>query len=142
MPTYLVEAVQEGKTFSTDNGNFQSWKLQVHDGERSLEAEINTKLGKPGPTVGERFEATPTQTQFGVKLKRVFAPSNGAGRAPMSPAKEAEIRRLACQKSGVALLVAEVQLGKEKEGTVSELLKKRIDWLELDCIDAGKRAAS
>lgn len=145
MSAIKILKVGGSKDWTGDHGTFRIYDVTFESGDQRGQGQVKKKVDSPAPSEGETFEGTIVDKgAFPPELKRAQqAPSNGGGggRAPMSPAKEAEIRRLACQKSAVALLVAEVSMGQEKPGTVSELLKKRIDWLEEDCIAAGEKAA-
>lgn len=104
MPEFLIEAVEQGQPWNhATGGPMQAWKVNVNDGTKSFAAEISTKAGKPGPTVGERIEATIKHTEYGAKLKKVFSNNGGGGggRAPMSPEKEAEITRMHSQEMAI-----------------------------------------
>ncbi len=143
VPTYVVERVEQGNTFETQHGSFQSWCLAITDGEKQMDAELNTKIGKDGPTIGERIEGELTKGQYGWKLKRSYSQNGGGGRGyAEDPKKSAEIRRMASQKAAIALLAAEVAAGLTfKDEKASELLKPRIDFFERDTIAAGEGAS-
>lgn len=148
MPEIRIASVEQGTPYKTSHGtDLVPYNLEYSGptGGDNARGQLSQKPGTPPPKPGEVIDVTLEDTPYGVKLKKVPKAGgdfngNGGGQSH-SPAKSAEIRRLACQKSAVALLVAEVQLGNEKPGTVSDLLKQRIDWLEKDCIDAGKAAS-
>lgn len=156
MPAFTVEKCEAANTFKNDYGEFQVWKVQIHDGEKSLTADLNTKLGKSGPTIGERIEGDLTKGPYGWKLKRAAQNGGGGGGGPRTedPKKSAEIRRMASHKVAVELLGIEVQvaLARASRGEASTLLDaitnagastvlpRRIEWFEGDAKAAGDRA--
>lgn len=143
MPELLIETVEQGRPWkSSKGGEMQAWKVNVNDGSKSFAAEISTKVGKPGPTVGERIEATVTPSEYGPKLKRVYAENSRGGGGGKSPGERAEIRRMNAHSNAVRLLMMEHHAGLLVQG---EKLGPRFleisDWLVSDIIAAGEKAA-
>lgn len=78
MPNVTVKSCAAANTFKNEHGEFQVWKLQiVNEQGEPMEVELNTKLGKAGPSIDETFEATLTKGPYGWKAKR--AAQNGGG---------------------------------------------------------------
>lgn len=143
MPEFLIESVEQGKPWkSAKGGDMQAWNVNVHDGTKSFAAEISTKIGKPGPTAGERIEATLIPSEYGPKLKRVYTENGRGGGGGKSPGERAEIRRMNAHSNAVRLLMMEHHAGLLVQG---EKLGPRFleitDWLVSDIIAAGEKAA-
>lgn len=142
MPQFTVEKCEAAETFKKEPyGEFQVWKVQVHDGQQSIAATLNTKLGKSGPSVGERIEGELTKGPHGNKLKRAAQSYGSKGGGGKSPQERKEIRRMASQRAGIELLAVEVAAGLRFENVkASDLLLPRVQWFEDDARKAGEKA--
>lgn len=142
MPSFTVEKCEAANTFKNDYGEFQVWKLQIHDGEKSLEADLNTKLGKSGPSIGERIEGELTKGQYGYKLKRAAqnGGGKGAGWKPRDPKEQAVITRQHSQEMAILWAATLEKQGRlPADAKVDTFLREIIDWFQADA-EAAKAA--
>lgn len=143
MPNITVKSCAAANTFKTEHGEFQVWKLQIaSESGEEMEAKLNTKLGKSGPSIGETFEATLVKGPYGWKAKRV--PQNGGGGGSSrpyepehirDPQKVASITRMHCQKVAIEHCKLLHLRGKLPEDFGADTVKKLADFYALDVAD-------
>ena len=148
MSIYTVEAVQEADTFTTEHGQFQSWSLAVTDGIKQYDCSLNTKMGNPGPEVGDQVEGEMKTNRAGkLTLKKSFSKPGGSAEqwkpSPRDPAEKQSIVRQHSQH--MALLHADIQMknnrwpeGMDPQRTM-EHMKKLIDFYQLDAENGSAR---
>jgi hypothetical protein len=133
MHNVTVKTCEAANTFKNDHGEFQVWKLSItSDGQDLNGVEINTKLGKNGPSIGETFEGTLTKSAYGWKLKRIQQNGGrlGGGRNPQDTR---QIVRQHSQEMAILWTATLAKEGKLKEDSLTpDGLKRLITWFQSD----------